>query len=234
MAEDASGLFPGLKVTTVKSSEDGRVRKLILRLAGLSVKIEPSIVLRGSVFGVERRGLSSSAKNIFELSLDAQMLSLADLYGGKICAALDRQHPRDLFDIKLLLDGEGFTGNVRKAFIVYLISHDRSMADLLDPRFQDITEMFNKEFAGMAFMDVAIEDLIETRQRLVNTIRTELIGNERRFILSMKEGNPDWQLLEVSGIEDLPAIKWKLLNIARMTASKHKKALDKLRICLEI
>lgn len=234
LVAEASRLFPGLKVTMAKSPEDGRIHKLILRFAGLSVKIEPSIVLRGSVFGVERRGLTSSAKNMFELSLDAQILSLADLYGGKICAALDRQHPRDLFDIKLLLDGESFTENVRKTFIVYLISHDRSMADLLDPRFQDITGMFNKEFAGMAFVDISIEDLVETRQRLVDKIRTELTDSERRFIFSVKEGNPDWRLFGIPDIDNLPAIKWKLLNISRMAAHKHKKALGKLRICLDL
>jgi predicted nucleotidyltransferase component of viral defense system len=234
LATDANRLLPGLKISVMKSPEDGNARKLILRLGGVSVKIEPSIVLRGSVFEVERRTLTTGARSIFELSLEVQILSFADLYGGKICAALDRQHPRDLFDVKLLLDVEGFTEDVRKAFIVYLISHGRPMADLLDPRFQDLAEMFNKEFAGMSFVDISIEDLIKSRKRLVNKIRAELTDSERRFIFSVKEGNPDWQLLGISGIEGLPAVRWKLFNISRMAPQKHKKALDKLRICLEI
>jgi predicted nucleotidyltransferase component of viral defense system len=234
LATDANRLLPGLKISVMKSPEDGNARKLILRLGGVSVKIEPSIVLRGSVFEVERRTLTTGARSIFELSLEVQILSFADLYGGKICAALDRQHPRDLFDVKLLLDVEGFTEDVRKAFIVYLISHGRPMADLLDPRFQDLAEMFNKEFAGMSFVDISIEDLIKSRKRLVNKIRAELTDSERRFIFSVKEGNPDWHLLGISGIEGLPAVRWKLFNISRMAPQKHKKALDKLRICLEI
>lgn len=234
LATDANRLLPGLKISVMKSPEDGNARMLILRLGGVSVKIEPSIVLRGSVFEVERRTLTTGARSIFELSLEVQILSFADLYGGKICAALDRQHPRDLFDVKLLLDVEGFTEDVRKAFIVYLISHGRPMADLLDPRFQDLAEMFNKEFAGMSFVDISIEDLIKSRKRLVNKIRAELTDSERRFIFSVKEGNPDWQLLGISGIEGLPAVRWKLFNISRMAPQKHKKALDKLRICLEI
>jgi predicted nucleotidyltransferase component of viral defense system len=234
LATDANRLLPGLKISVMKSPEDGNARMLILRLGGVSVKIEPSIVLRGSVFEVERRTLTTGARSIFELSLEVQILSFADLYGGKICAALDRQYPRDLFDVKLLLDVEGFTEDVRKAFIVYLISHGRPMADLLDPRFQDLAEMFNKEFAGMSFVDISIEDLIKSRKRLVNKIRAELTDSERRFIFSVKEGNPDWQLLGISGIEGLPAVRWKLFNISRMAPQKHKKALDKLRICLEI
>jgi predicted nucleotidyltransferase component of viral defense system len=45
------------------------------------------------------------------------VVSLADLYGGKICAALDRQHPRDLFDIKLLLERQGLSQGIDRAIV---------------------------------------------------------------------------------------------------------------------
>ncbi len=64
----------------------------------------------------------------------------------EICAALDRQHPRDLFDVKLLLDNEGITDKIRTAFIVYLISHNRPMNELLNPTFQDISHQYTSEF----------------------------------------------------------------------------------------
>ena len=81
--------------------------KLILRVDEATVKIEPNQVLRGSVHPAEIKELVPEAQKVFEVSVDMRTLSVADLYGGKICAALDRQHPRDLFDIKLLLDHEG-------------------------------------------------------------------------------------------------------------------------------
>jgi len=56
-----------------------------------------------------------------------------------------------------------------------------------------------------------------------------LTPDERRFIVSMKEGRPRWDLLALEGVENLPAVKWKLLNISRMDPTKHQKAVRKLR-----
>ncbi|MFB3079791.1 MAG: nucleotidyl transferase AbiEii/AbiGii toxin family protein, partial [Lysobacterales bacterium] len=70
---------------------------------------------------------------MFEISATANTLGVADLYGGKLCAALDRQHPRDIFDVKILMENEGITDEIRTAFVVYLASHDRPMSELLDP-----------------------------------------------------------------------------------------------------
>ncbi|WP_456640523.1 nucleotidyl transferase AbiEii/AbiGii toxin family protein [Bradyrhizobium sp. USDA 10063] len=48
-------------------------------------------------------------------------------------AALYRQHPRDLFDVRDLLTNEGISDDLRRAFIVYLISHDRPISELVVP-----------------------------------------------------------------------------------------------------
>lgn len=173
--------------------------------------------------------LSKKAQKLFELSLQSRTLSTYDLYAGKICAALDRQHPRDLFDVHLLLKSEGLTSEIRKAFVVYLVSHPRPMVEILSPRLKDISEIFEKEFKGMIAEDIASELLETTRDELVAIIRKELTSDERRFILSIKQGQPLWDILELEGIQDLPAVKWKLLNIARMDPTKHQKAVHKLR-----
>ncbi len=57
------------------------------------------------------------------------LVHFADLYAGKIMAALDRRHPRDLFDVRDLLANEGIDDTLRKAFIVYLLSHNRPMGE---------------------------------------------------------------------------------------------------------
>ena len=57
----------------------------------------------------------------------------AELYAGKLCAALDRQHPRDLFDVHILLKGAGVASPIRRAFTVYLAAHNRPMHELLQP-----------------------------------------------------------------------------------------------------
>jgi len=41
-------------------------------------------------------------------------------------------------------------------------------------------------------------------------------------------------VVDIEGIENLPAVKWKLLNIAKMSPSKHKEAIKKLRDRLEL
>ncbi len=74
---------------------------------------------------------------------------------------------------------------------------------------------------------------IQARSRLVSMIQCFLTPEERRFILSIKAGEPEWDLLGLKGIENLPAVKWKILNIKKMSPKKHKEAFDKLKFYLE-
>jgi predicted nucleotidyltransferase component of viral defense system len=202
---------------------------LLIKKGDVSVKIEPNLVIRGAVFPSEKRVLCERAEILFEQSVTANTLSFADIYAGKICAALDRQHPRDLFDIKLLLEGEGLTDEIRKAFIVYLISHSRPMVELLDPNFIDISRTYENEFRGMSTEEISLKDLIQTRTSLVELIKEKLTTNERRFILSVKQRKPQWGLLDIEHIPDLPAVKWKMINLGKMDSSKQQKAAKRLQ-----
>jgi hypothetical protein len=154
---------------------------------------------------------------------------LADIYGGKLCAALDRQHPRDLYDVRLLLANEGLTPAVRRAFVVYLASHDRPMHELLDPKFKDITKTYADEFAGMAREEVPVDALCKTREQLVAQIRHDLDADEKRFLLSIKRGEPEWDALGIPHLRELPALQWKLQNIRRMADGKRKTTIQKLQ-----
>jgi len=211
----------------------GRVRGMAIKLAvsldDVQIKVEPNQVLRGSVYPPETRDLCHEAQALFELFVSAQTLSLADVYGGKMCAALDRQHPRDLYDMRLLFANEGLTPRVRRAFVVYLASHDRPMHELLEPKFKHIAQIYAGEFAGMAREKVPVEDLCETRERLVAEIRKGLDADEKRFLLSIKRGEPEWDALGIAHLRELPALQWKLQNIRRMEEGKRKAALDKLQ-----
>ena len=221
--------IPGARVIPKKSKGSDLSSGLFVRRQEATVKIEPNPVIRGSVFPPARRALSPRAGDLFKMSVECQVLSENELYAGKICAALDRQHPRDLFDIMMLLRYRSFGAGMRKAFVVYLISHDRPMVELLNPRFGDIRPVFETEFQGMTAEEVTCEDLEKTREELVAMIARGLTVEEKQFIVSVKKGTPRWDLIGIDGIEDLPAVKWKLLNIGRMTPSKHKQAVRKLR-----
>ena len=140
-----------------------------------TIKIEPNLVMRGSLFPAERRTLSPKAQSVFELSVECRTLSENELYAGKICAALDRQHPRDLFDVLMLFRHAPFDDALRKAFIVYLICNDRPMVELLNPGFNDIRPVFETEFRDMALEEVTCEELEETRETGVLRVRVAIV-----------------------------------------------------------
>jgi predicted nucleotidyltransferase component of viral defense system len=210
------------------------LKGMVVHQEGVTVKIEPNLVLRGSVYPAEIKTLSKRAQDFFELSVQSRLLAMDELYAGKICAALDRQHPRDLFDVHVLLKNEGLTVEMRRAFIVYLISHPRPMIEILNPQPQDMKDSFEKEFKGMIVEDVTLEELQTARDHLISMLQSQLTREERSFIISVKEGHPRWDLLPFKGIENLPAVKWKLLNIGKMDPSKHQNAVNKLRDYLGI
>src|ERR1035437_8056388 len=221
-------IFPQAKTVQRKPRGASLITGLHIENDNASIKIEANTVLRGSVFPVVKRSLSSKAEELFELSAEVNTLSLEDLFGGKICAALDRQHPRDLFDIKLLLENEGFTEGIRKAFIVYLISPDRPIVELLDPKLLDMEKTFETEFKGMTREEVTVSDLIRARENLIGLIKTSLTEGEKKFLLSFKRIQPEWDLVGIKGIQELPAVQWKLHNLSRMQSEKHNKAYRKL------
>lgn len=228
ISDSIKRLSGDIKIVPKKSPDSDLWKGMIVQKDNTVVKIEPNLVIRGTVFPCEIKDLSVNAEKIFEMSLSVKTLSFSDLYGGKLCAALDRQHPRDLFDMKLLLDNEGLTDNVRKAFIVYLISHNRPIHELLEPGGVDIKHIFENEFLGMTRIDIKYEELIETKSRLIEKVKSDLTVKEKEFLLSFKSKEPDWDLFEIHGIDQLPAVRWKLLNLKKMPKAKHLKALAKL------
>ncbi|GJL63250.1 MAG: hypothetical protein NPIRA04_19040 [Nitrospirales bacterium] len=225
--------MPGVKTQESQGQEPHRITKLVVTTGQTRIKIEPNEVIRGAVFPPEERALTQRAEDMFERSVTACVLSIPDLYGGKICAALDRQHPRDLFDVKVLLEQEGVTDKIRKAFVVYLASHDRPISELLAPKRKEIRQVYESEFAGMTIDTVSYEDLLKARENLIATLWKELTDDEKAFLISLKEGRPNWNLMGIEVIEKLPAVQWKLKNIQRMHKKKHAEALEKLKKVLE-
>ena len=207
--------------------------RLLVERDGVQIKIELSPVLRGTVYEPLVMPVSEAVEEEFGFA-EMAVVSFADLYAGKICAALDRQHPRDLFDIKQLLDNEGLTVDLRKALLVYIISHPRPIAELLRPHFKDISAVYEGEFRNMADQDIPQAELEAAREQLVRLIHTSLTPQERAFLLSFKNRTPDWSLLELSGIDRLPAVRWKLQNLTKMPSEKHVEAYVRLEKVLKI
>jgi predicted nucleotidyltransferase component of viral defense system len=221
--------IPGSKVQD--AHEQSEALRLIVSQGEVRIKVELSPVIRGTVFPEERMEVSEEVEREFGY-VEMQVASLPDLYAGKLCAALDRQHPRDLFDVKFLLENEGLTENLRKTFLVFLISHQRPMSELLAPNRKDISEIYKTEFMQMAQVDVAIEQLEEAREDLIEQINTQMTENEKKFLLSFKNKTPDWSLMEMDNVEviaNLPSVRWKMINLEQMPLQKHKEAFEKLQ-----
>ena len=221
----------GSRVTT--SSHENAVTKLVVREAGVQIKIEVTPVLRGCAYDPEVRGVTPAVEEAFGFA-EMPVVSLADLYAGKIVAALDRQHPRDLFDVRLLLANEGITDEIRAAFIVYLLSHHRPMAEVLAARPKDLAREFETNFVGMTEADVSLDELLAARDALVTAIVGEMPAAHRHFLVSFERGEPDWDLLGLPRVDRLPAVLWRQQNLDKITKNKRAELVAHLERVLSL
>lgn len=228
IAETAKAMSPAEDVTATAPNAEGAVTKLLARGNGVQIKIEVTPVLRGCVFEPELRTVTAPVEDSFGFA-EMQVVSFADLYGGKIVAALDRQHPRDLFDMRDLLANEGIDNDLRRAFIVYLLSHDRPMHEVLTARRKDITREFERGFAGMTERPVELDELLAAREATIETMIGKMPDEHRRFLASFEQGVPDWVLLGIGHAADLPAVRWRQQNLDKLDDGARARLVDDLK-----
>ena len=82
---------------------------------GALVKIESQWNEKRPLGEADILSLCPKAQEVFQASCKARIVSYAQLYGGKLAAALSRQHPRDLFDFWLMRKRELGAGQTRFA-----------------------------------------------------------------------------------------------------------------------
>ena len=223
--------MPGMAATRLVDKE-GNLLKLQFERQGVRVIAEVSPVLRGTVLEPVMMDVSPTVKA--ELAYTRmRLLDPRELYAGKLCAALDRQHPRDLFDVKALLEDDGIDVSLMDVFVVYLVSGNRPIAELLAPNLVPLEDTFTSHFMGMAFNAISLQELEETRVTMVRLIHEKLTEAHKRFLLALKQGEPDWSLLPFENIHDLPAVKWKLRNLAAMSPRKREESIKRLAQVLE-
>ena len=159
------------------------------------------------------RPLCDFAQSEFDVFCVVPIVPLVQLYGGKLCAALDRQHPRDLFDVKLLFDKEGLTDDIRQGLLFSLVASNRPTYELLDPNLLDQRAAYQNQFEGMSAVPFSYEDFELTRTRLISTIRADLTAGEKAFLLAFNRLAPDWSEYPWG---DFPALCWKLQNLSTL------------------
>ena len=233
IAQTIESSMRGTKVYRLDQQGDGILSKLQVEKNGVRIKIEASPVIRGTVREPSVLSVSTSVEEEFGFA-ETSVVHLDDLYAGKLCAALDRQHPRDFFDVRGLLDNEGISDTLMDVFIVYLISSNQPISKLLQPNLIDIERIYAEQFVGMPIEPMPLEVLEATRVELISTICSKLTKKHRDFLIGFKEGNPDWSLLPFENIKELPSVKWKMLNLEKMTKAKKVEAIQKLKDTLKV
>ncbi|MCP5286438.1 MAG: nucleotidyl transferase AbiEii/AbiGii toxin family protein [Burkholderiaceae bacterium] len=209
----------------LRRSKEGTEAKLFVSDGAVEVKVEVNFVFRGTVLPTERRALTPAAQQMFSANVEVPVLATPELYAGKLVAALDRQHPRDLFDVQLMLAGGGWSEDLLDCFVVYLAGHNRPTHEVLFPNAKPLEAAFESEFVGMTSAPVALGELVATRQRLMQELPRALLPRHRQFLLSVVRAEPEWQLLRHAHIAELPALQWKLHNLAKL-----RKNADKFRL----
>jgi len=209
--------------THAPASADAGETKLLVRQGVTQVKIEVNFVMRGTVNPVRMASLTQSARDTLQADLEIPVVSLEDVYGGKLVAAMDRQHPRDLFDVMQLFAYEGITSDIRRAFVVYLGSHNRPVHEVLYPTLRDVRQEFESNFVGMTVQPVELDALLAARERMMHELQQGLTKDERRFLLSLVTAEPEWAVLGVPHLEQLPGLRWKLQNLERLRKADPRK-----------
>ena len=129
---------------------------------------------------------------------------------------MDRQHPRDIFDVMKMLEKFGWNSTFVDCFVAYLAGHNRPVHEVLFPRKQPLEPAFTGEFAGMTREDVALATLEQTQDRLIKHLPGALTASHRDFLLSLVSAEPAWELMPFKHLSQLPALQWKLLNLRRL------------------
>jgi hypothetical protein len=210
-----------LHVATTATGTQGLTR-LIASRPGARVQIETTPVMRGTVHPVRMMTVQARVQAAFGFA-EMQVLHFADLYGGKLAAALSRQHPRDLFDIGLLLGSGSLDAPLWRTFLVYLTASPKPAAELLQPgEPRDLATAFRTQFEGMTATPVTVEALLATRTRLLQRIPELMDDAARAFLVSVEREAPDFSLIGLPHAAELPGVRRKLRNLGQRTPAKRE------------
>ena len=217
-------------IDIIYTSDKKIIRRMDVSFDNAMIKIEPNTVIRGAVLESALVELNLRVQDIYRIQYEVPVLAFDEIYAGKFCAALDRQHPRDLYDVKKFFENTSISEKLMEVFIIYLLSSPRPPEELLNPNLQTIEQAYKNEFEGMTTDELCIDDLYLARNKLIQKVKKMLTEKQLKFILSFISGDPNWELCRFHKASELPAIKWKLKNILKLKSDnpeKYRVSLDK-------
>jgi hypothetical protein len=197
-------------------TKSGEEAKVLVQRGNSQVKLEVNFVFRGTVLPTQERNLTDTAREQFTTNLSLPLLADSELYGSKLVAALDRQHPRDFFDVHGLFQSTGLTPEIVECFVCYVSGHNRPIHEVLFSRDLDLRLPYESEFQGMTRNEVKLAELLSTRERLRAELPCMLTESQKLFLIGLTTGEPDWKLMECPHLKEMPAIRWKQENLVRL------------------
>ena len=216
--------IPGIKVT-----HKPNVWKLFCVKDGDTVKVEVNGTKRGVIGNIEVKSLCSKARKEFNMGCIAKIVPFSQLYGGKIAAALSRQHPRDLFDCKYM-DVESFDV-VKDGLMFCLLSSDKPIIESLQPNLINQEDTLKNQFEGMSDIPFSYNDFENVRTNLIEKVNGIFTDEDKKFLISFEQGEPEWNKCCAGNLSSYPSVKWKLQNILKLKKTnpeKYKYGIKKL------
>ncbi|MGN0739869.1 MAG: nucleotidyl transferase AbiEii/AbiGii toxin family protein [Treponema sp.] len=201
---------------------NGEIEKIICFTDKAKVKIEPNYTNRGFAYPVQKLQTCQKVQEEFGFA-EINVLSAPELFGGKICAALDRQHPRDLFDVHFMLENNELNSNIKNGFLIELLSHRRNVTELLQPNQKDMSEIFKTQFKDMTEFNYSYENHVQTFCELVKSVNSFLTDDDKKFLLDFISLNEYIAPTGFPDIKNLSAIQWKLLNLQKLKDTDGRK-----------
>lgn len=211
------------RVPSAKVEHKINAHKLLVSNHEAFIKVEVNQIVRGVLDEVEEKQLCEKAQNQFDAFCAINIVPHGQLYGGKICAGMDRQHPRDIFEVKHLLASEGFTQKVKEGFLFRLLSSERSVHDVLFPTRLDQRKAMDNQFTGMTAEAFTYEEYEAVRETMIRAVQQSLTDQDKRFILGVKNAEPDWSIYPFG---DYPSILWKQQNLQKLKQSNPAKHME--------
>lgn len=218
LSEKLKRNIPGIRINPGSISHE--VMKLFCRKNNAEVKIEVNTINRGVIKKTKVNTLCESAQNHFNLFCEMNIVPESQLFGGKMVAALDRQHPRDLFDTKKLLDMTNLTPELMEGFLFCLFSSKRPLIEVLKPNYLNQESSLTNQFAGMSAETFTYKMFKNERERLIAEIHKNMTAQQKQMIISFTEGKPEWLYKDWN---KYPGIAWKLININKLKHNNPKK-----------
>lgn len=208
-------ILPNAKVSLLSETS-----KLLIAHQGVQVKLEVNQTNRGALYNPKTLPLCEKAQIEFDVFCEVPVIGEGQLYGGKICAALDRQHPRDLFDVKYFLQNNEFSEQHKEGLLLALLSSNRPIEELLYPNFLDQKATLTNQFEGMTNESFDYKDFEAARNNLLEKIHQSLTVEDKEFLITVQSLQPDWTVYD---FERFPSVQWKLQNLERLKESNPNK-----------